>query len=196
MVIWKHSLTQSICALYLTKDPKLKVFVWFQYLKTVLHISVLNFFTFLCSPQPAQVRRAVFSHACPLLSPLTQCVLSSYLHTHRMLEQDFVVFSFTFPSLHFCLHIPKTNRLQTDNSISAGEFLFFLCFMGYGGRGLLFFLCPERTPKSPNFGWNPSPSKTPNLQIQKPTHKTETPNLNHRKPQNQNPKHKAKHQTL
>ena len=46
MVIWKHSLTQSICALYLTKDPKLKVFVWFQYLKTVLHISVLNFFTF------------------------------------------------------------------------------------------------------------------------------------------------------
>ena len=31
------------------------------------HIPVLNFFTFWWSPQPAQVRRAVFSHTCPLL---------------------------------------------------------------------------------------------------------------------------------
>ena len=146
------------------------------------HLSTQFFHFFFWSPQPAQGFVVFFV----VLSP----------HTHRMLEQGFVVFSFTFPSLHFCLHIPKTNRLQTDNSISAGEFLFFLCFMGYGGRGLLFFLCPERTPKSPNFGWNPSPSKTPNLQIQKPIHRTETPNLNHRKPQNQIPKHKAKHQTL
>lgn len=59
------------------------IFVWLQYLKTVPHNSILNFFTFWWSPQPAQVRRLVFSRACPLLSPFTQnTVLSSYLHRH------------------------------------------------------------------------------------------------------------------
>ena len=133
--------SQTIRALYLTKNPKLTIFVSFQYLKTVPHISVLNFFSFFFGAH--SLHKVMWFFCRPI---------STHTHTHRMLEQGFVVFPFTFPSLHFCLHIPKTNRLQTNNSISTGEFLFFLCFMGYGGRGLLFFLCPERTPKSPNFG--------------------------------------------
>ena len=102
--------------LYLTQNPKLKKIVWLQYLKIVPHISVLNFFTFWWNPKPAQVRRLVFSSACPLLSPFTQycfVFLSPQTHTPNLRERS-ELFSFliTSPSV-----LPVSKFVKMENCV-------------------------------------------------------------------------------
>ena len=104
--------------LYLTQNPKLKIFVWLQYLKTVPHISILNFFTFWQSPQPAQVRRLVFSPTYPLLFPFTQYYFvflspQSHAEPKRKVLAFFFSYnkSFCFASFQVC----ESEKLCTDS---------------------------------------------------------------------------------
>ena len=137
-----------------SKNPKLKIFVWLQYLKTVYLFSVLNFFTFWWSPRPGS--EGQLSLACDLFSPLSPKILFFLpisTHTPNVRTKSMIFsFSFSFSFSTLLPPYPQDPSPANTQSISAGEFLFLLCFMGYGGRDLLFFLCPERTPKSPNFG--------------------------------------------
>ena len=84
-----------------SKNPKLKIFVWLQYLKTVHLFSVLNFFTFRWSPRPGS--EGQLSLACDLFSPLSPKILFFLpisTHTPNVRTKSMIFsFSFSFSTL-------------------------------------------------------------------------------------------------
>ena len=88
-----------------SKNPKLKIFVWLQYLKTVYLFSVLNFFTFWWSPRPGS--EGQLSLACDLFSPLSPKILFFLpisTHTPNVRTKS-MIFSFSF-SFSFSTLLP------------------------------------------------------------------------------------------
>ena len=113
-----------------------------QYLKTVPHISVLNFFTFWWSPQLAQVRMLVFSRTCPLLSPFTQNTVLSSPQTHTRTECKRNVCGFFF-SFSFSIILPPYSEDPLPaNSQLVSSFSFFVLW------AMVDFVCSSSsTPK-------------------------------------------------
>ena len=98
----RRGISESKHTLHLTQNPNMKIFVWLQYLKTVPHISVLNFFTFWWSSQPARFRWLVFSRVFfSLLSPKTLFChpISTDTHSECMRKVCGFFFSFSFSIL-------------------------------------------------------------------------------------------------
>ena len=75
-----------------------------------------QFFHFLVEPTACTSQKVGFLSrmSSSLLSPKTLFCLPISADTRTPnVRERFVVFSFPFPSLYFCLHILKTHRLQT-----------------------------------------------------------------------------------